>query len=74
MMRKDSHLLEIGGNIGTQTVYFALSGAYSRIVSIEPDPRNFPLLQLNIRQNHLEATSDRRQLRRRRARARSTSS
>jgi FkbM family methyltransferase len=54
MMRKDSHLLEIGGNIGTQTVYFALSGAYSRVVSIEPDPRNFPLLQLNIHQNHLE--------------------
>lgn len=50
----DSHLLEIGGNIGTQTVYFALSGAYPHIVSIEPDPRNFPLLQLNIRQNHLE--------------------
>ncbi|WP_025658257.1 FkbM family methyltransferase [Rhizobium sp. IBUN] len=48
------HLLEIGGNIGTQTVYFALSGAYDHIVSIEPDPRNFPLLQTNIRQNRLD--------------------
>lgn len=54
LLRKDATLLEIGGNIGTQTVYFALSGAYINIVSIEPDPRNFPLLQLNIRQNRLE--------------------
>lgn len=54
LLRKDATLLEIGGNIGTQTVYFALSGAYARIVSIEPDPRNFPLLALNIRQNGLE--------------------
>lgn len=54
LLRKDATLLEIGGNIGTQTVYFALSDTYIKIVSIEPDPRNFPLLQLNIRQNRLE--------------------
>ncbi|MHC2363763.1 FkbM family methyltransferase [Rhizobium leguminosarum] len=54
LLRKDATLLEIGGNIGTQTVYFALSGTYAHIVSIEPDPRNFPLLALNIRQNRLE--------------------
>ncbi|MBB3914710.1 FkbM family methyltransferase [Rhizobium fabae] len=54
LLRKDATLLEIGGNIGTQTVYFALSDTYTKIVSIEPDPRNFPLLQLNIRQNRLE--------------------
>ncbi|MDP9807750.1 FkbM family methyltransferase [Rhizobium tibeticum] len=54
LMHKHGYLLEIGGNIGTQTVYFALSGAYARIVSVEPDPRNFPLLQINIRQNKLE--------------------
>ncbi|MBX4906696.1 MULTISPECIES: FkbM family methyltransferase [Rhizobium] len=54
LLRKDATLLEIGGNIGTQTVYFALSGTYANIVSVEPDPRNFPLLELNIRQNRLE--------------------
>ncbi|ARO33155.1 FkbM family methyltransferase protein (plasmid) [Rhizobium sp. NXC14] len=54
LLRKDATLLEIGGNIGTQTVYFALSGTYAKIVSVEPDPRNFPLLELNIRQNRLE--------------------
>ncbi|ACE93398.1 hypothetical conserved protein (plasmid) [Rhizobium etli CIAT 652] len=54
LLRRDATLLEIGGNIGTQTVYFALSGTYAEIVSLEPDPRNFPLLELNIRQNQLE--------------------
>ncbi|MEK1895501.1 MAG: FkbM family methyltransferase, partial [Rhizobium sp.] len=53
-LMRGRYLLEIGGNIGTQTVYFALSGAYDHIVSIEPDPRNFPLLQTNIRQNRLD--------------------
>nr|WP_091925028.1 FkbM family methyltransferase [Phyllobacterium sp. CL33Tsu] len=46
-------LLELGGNIGTQTVYFALSKTFRHIVSVEPDPRNFELLQLNIEQNRL---------------------
>jgi FkbM family methyltransferase len=54
LTRKNSSLLEIGANIGTQTIYFALSRAYAHIVSIEPDPRNFALLQTNISQNHLE--------------------
>ncbi|MDB5555543.1 MAG: Methyltransferase, FkbM family domain protein [Rhizobium sp.] len=46
-------LLEIGGNIGTHTIYFALTGAFSRIVTVEPDPRNFKLLKQNIAQNSL---------------------
>ncbi|CAN7240583.1 FkbM family methyltransferase [Rhizobium sp. LjRoot254] len=44
-------LLEIGGNIGTHTIYFALTGAFGRIVTVEPDPRNFELLVENITQN-----------------------
>lgn len=43
--------LDIGANIGTQTVYFALSGRFSRILSIEPSPANLELLQTNARQN-----------------------
>ncbi|ATU95932.1 methyltransferase (plasmid) [Phyllobacterium zundukense] len=54
LLREVSTLLELGGNIGTQTVYFALSAAFSRIVSVEPDPRNFELLRTNIAQNKLE--------------------
>jgi FkbM family methyltransferase len=54
LQRKGTVLLELGGNIGTQTVYFALSGAYNRIVTVEPDPRNFRLLAANLRQNGFE--------------------
>ncbi|HEY0123727.1 MAG TPA: FkbM family methyltransferase [Rhizobium sp.] len=51
LLRKGTVLLELGGNIGTQTCYFALSGAYRRIVTVEPDPRNFRLLSVNIADN-----------------------
>lgn len=44
-------LLEIGANIGTHTVYFALTGTFGRIVAVEPDPRNLELLEENVRQN-----------------------
>ena len=70
-----STLLELGGNIGTQTIYFALSGSFSRIVSVEPDPRNFELLRTNITQNKLGDLCDPGQFRRRREpKARSISS
>ena len=55
LLRESSVLLELGGNIGTQTLYFALSKAYRQIVSVEPDPRNFALLKVNIAQNDLQA-------------------
>jgi FkbM family methyltransferase len=48
-------LLELGGNIGTHTVYFSLTGAFGRVLTVEPDPRNFPLLQTNIAQNGFAA-------------------
>ncbi|MHC1551671.1 FkbM family methyltransferase [Phyllobacterium sp. K27] len=54
LLTSGTTLLEIGGNIGTQTIYFALSQSFSQIVSVEADPRNFKLLQHNIRQNGLE--------------------
>ncbi|MFP5076936.1 FkbM family methyltransferase [Rhizobium sp. YIM 134829] len=44
-------LLEVGANIGTQSLYFALSGHFARVVSIEPDPRNAELLARNIADN-----------------------
>lgn len=54
LLRKGTTLLELGGNIGTQTCYFALSKVYGRIVSVEPDPRNFRLLSVNIADNGLQ--------------------
>lgn len=43
--------LDIGANIGTQTVYFGLSGRFSRILAVEPSPANLELLATNVRQN-----------------------
>ncbi|WP_349435426.1 FkbM family methyltransferase [Pararhizobium sp. A13] len=51
LLRQDTVLLELGGNIGTQTIYFALSRAFRHILTVEPDPRNFKLLRTNIDQN-----------------------
>ncbi len=53
LLQPEKILLELGGNIGTQTVYFALSKAFRHIVTVEPDPRNFKLLRTNIDQNGL---------------------
>jgi len=53
LLQPEKVLLELGGNIGTQTIYFALSRAFRRIVTVEPDPRNFQLLRTNIDQNNL---------------------
>ncbi|OBZ92296.1 methyltransferase [Pararhizobium polonicum] len=53
LLQEDKVLLELGGNIGTQTLYFALSQAFRHIVTVEPDPRNFQLLRTNIDQNNL---------------------
>ena len=50
---KGKTLLEIGANIGTHTVYFGLTRTFGRIVAIEPDPRNFELLDENVLQNGL---------------------
>ncbi len=43
--------LDIGANIGTQSVYFALSGRFHRILAVEPAAGNLELLSLNVRQN-----------------------
>ncbi len=53
LLQPEKVLLELGGNIGTQSVYFALSKAFRHIVTVEPDPRNFKLLRTNIDQNGL---------------------
>ncbi|RZJ03997.1 MAG: FkbM family methyltransferase [Brevundimonas sp.] len=46
-------VLEIGANIGTQTLYFIRSGLFDSVISLEPDPRNLELLRLNLRINGL---------------------
>lgn len=47
-------VLDIGANIGTQSVYFARSGRVSRVLAVEPDPRNLALLRRNVAENDLQ--------------------
>ena len=46
-------VVEIGANIGTQSVYFGLSPRVEKVLAIEPDPRNLKLLRRNIADNGL---------------------
>jgi len=49
--------IDVGANIGTQTVY-ALQAGFTRAICFEPEPRNYRLLRANIILNGLEnATS-----------------
>lgn len=49
--RANGVFLEIGANIGTQTVYANLTHRFSRIIAVEPDPVNLRALHANIRLN-----------------------
>ena len=46
--------VEIGANIGTQTVYASLAHKFDRMVAFEPDPANLVLLRANVRLNALQ--------------------
>lgn len=45
---KDIYFFDIGANIGTQTVYAARSGLFSKVFAIEAVPANFELLTSNV--------------------------
>jgi len=40
--------IDIGANIGTHTIHALLDGRFKRAIAIEPEPRNFSLLQANV--------------------------
>jgi FkbM family methyltransferase len=46
--------LDVGANVGTTTLYAARTGAFSRIVSVEPSPDNLEVLRLNVQSNGLD--------------------
>jgi FkbM family methyltransferase len=48
-------LIDVGANIGTTTVTFLREGTFDRALAVEPDARNFELLQRNVEQNDLAA-------------------
>jgi FkbM family methyltransferase len=51
----DAVFVDVGANIGTQTVYAMLLGTFARAVAIEPEPRNLELLAMNVAINKLAA-------------------
>ncbi len=54
LLEADRVLLELGANIGTQSLYLMLSELFERAVVVEPAPNNVALLTRNIRQNGFE--------------------
>jgi FkbM family methyltransferase len=46
-------VVEVGANIGTQSVYFGLSPRVGKVLAIEPDPRNLRFLRRNVADNAL---------------------
>lgn len=43
--------VDVGANIGTQTVYALKTGRFSRAIAFEPEPRNAELLAMNVAVN-----------------------
>lgn len=48
-----SHIIDAGGNIGTTTLYLKQHFPQARILTIEPDARNFAQIQKNVQVNEL---------------------
>ena len=43
--------MDLGANIGTQTIYLYLTGKFSKLIAVEAAPKNYELLEANIRIN-----------------------
>lgn len=50
-LRGQLAFLDVGANIGTHTVYALRSGLFTRVIAVEPAPRNVALLRANIALN-----------------------
>lgn len=46
--------VDVGANVGTTTLYAARTGAFSRIVAVEPSPDNLEVIRLNVQANGLD--------------------
>ncbi len=55
-LRPDSVFIDVGANIGTQTIYALRSGHFTRAIAIEVDPHNFAILARNVAVNALADT------------------
>ncbi|MGB0920012.1 MAG: FkbM family methyltransferase [Alphaproteobacteria bacterium] len=51
LLKPGKAALELGANIGTQTIYMHLSGCFDKVVAVEADPQTARLLDINIADN-----------------------
>jgi FkbM family methyltransferase len=47
-------VVDVGANIGVISIGMLHTGQFARAIAIEPEPRNFSLLERNVRQNKLD--------------------
>jgi FkbM family methyltransferase len=52
---KAKTIIDIGGNIGTFTVFAAAKSPQAHIITLEPEPSNFQVLSKNVQNNHLQS-------------------
>ena len=58
-LKDDSVFVDVGANIGTQTVHALRAGPFSRAVAFEPEKRNAKLLNMNLAANDMTARDHR---------------
>lgn len=51
MLRENAAFIDVGANIGTQSIYALLSGRFGRVLAIEPSPTHFDLCNVNMALN-----------------------
>jgi len=54
-LKDDSVFVDVGANIGTQTVHALRAGPFSRAVAFEPETKNAKLLNMNLAANGMSA-------------------
>jgi FkbM family methyltransferase len=52
-LKEAGYFIDVGANIGTQTIYALATNAFAGALAIEPDPDNFRILRRNIEINGL---------------------
>jgi FkbM family methyltransferase len=53
VLQPNKWFIDVGANIGTQTVYALRSGKFCGVVAVEPEPHNLDLLRRNVAINGL---------------------
>ncbi|USG62850.1 FkbM family methyltransferase [Sneathiella marina] len=51
MLSGNGVAMDLGANIGTQTLYLYLTGKFKKVIAVEAAPKNFDFLHANVRVN-----------------------